>query len=1127
MNRDPFYQQILQRLNGTLDPFSFEHCAVDLLHTVDKLLVVPVCGGTDYGMDGAIADGEGPAYPLVCTTQKDVIGNLMKNLHSNLDHEGQRRKVMLATSQPLGGRKRRNLENKAAEMGFTLVQIYDRAAIADRLYDNPKWCRELLNLTGEPSALSLLPRSARLMRDLPLIGRDDDLRWLCSTNGDRLIVGQPGAGKTSLLLAYARANNALFATQEDIGAIVRGYREKQPDTIIVDDASEELLVTLRHLREETGATFSILASCWPGAKKETKSALCLDSAHIRELDRLTRDNMVDVIKHAGILGPEEVIREIVNQSEGLPGFAVTLVTLSLNGDIHQVMVGDILSQEMLHSLRRYIGRDTAMLLAAFALGGDAGMRMVDVAEILGQPVNEVFQTLRDLVAGGVIHDRGDNTVAVRPHALRFTLVRDTFFGEDLALPYYDSLLQKVLSPKDAGFTLIGARARGGHVPDDLIFNLAERDYSNEVWIVYASLGPAEAVKVLKARPDLLIDIAYTALIHIPEEVIPQLLTLAVGDNRPLHSHTEHPIRLIQDWIKSVPPGSEQALPRRQKLLSSAVRWLAVGGDTTVGVQALVVALSPRWKTITVDPGCGNTFVTRSGVIAIDDLRACEGLWSQCFTTLKKIIELPWSLILDAIADWVYPGRATNSVLSDEHYKIMHALARLMITDLIDLTQSNPAVLHRLNQYASVRQLATPVPTHPLFELLYADIPRDMDWSTFEQIHAEKVHNLAEEWSNDDPQHVIAQLEQCLDGVESTDHNGPDWLSTFLWHIAEIVPSHNPWLDAIMTSRHARRMVHPFLYLAAKQQDGGWEQYIESALEDDQLRQIAIDVVISIHGMPDILTKKVLCYPDNLAPIVQILSLRQEIEESVLQILLQHPDDRVAVNTSLGMWYATTPHGEIPLDLQSDWEQALLRCKEGEVLLGEILASNPQLAFVWLQRRLSEGIVDPYYPRNPIEQAITVFDSDARREILDFMPDNYEASNIVQQLVGDNLDTYVALLRNQRLQNHHLVPLQAVPDNTIGETAENRAPDEVWIAKALCALDAGYTPQDVAHAVVGLLYGWAGKESIFWEARRKWFADLKTHPEERIRAVAQSGIDFAVQNYERAFRSDRHRDVFGD
>jgi hypothetical protein len=128
VKRDPFYQQILERLGGPLDSDLFERCAADLLRREHPTLV-PIRGGSDAGMDGAIADGEGTAYPLVTTTGTNVIGNLDRNLEAYKAGGGSRRKAILATAQELTARRRRNLEKRAEELGFILVQIYDQAAL--------------------------------------------------------------------------------------------------------------------------------------------------------------------------------------------------------------------------------------------------------------------------------------------------------------------------------------------------------------------------------------------------------------------------------------------------------------------------------------------------------------------------------------------------------------------------------------------------------------------------------------------------------------------------------------------------------------------------------------------------------------------------------------------------------------------------------------------------------------------------------------------------------------------------------------------------------------------------------------------------------------------------------------
>jgi len=146
MIRDPFYKDIISRLNAKLDPELFEQCAADVLRNIYPGLV-PIRGGNDAGMDGAIGDAQGNAYPLVSTTQKNVIGNLTKNLKSYIRSGGTRRNVIVATSQSLTPRKRLHLEKRASQLGFTLIQIHPQEAFADLLYRNPPWCKELLNLS--------------------------------------------------------------------------------------------------------------------------------------------------------------------------------------------------------------------------------------------------------------------------------------------------------------------------------------------------------------------------------------------------------------------------------------------------------------------------------------------------------------------------------------------------------------------------------------------------------------------------------------------------------------------------------------------------------------------------------------------------------------------------------------------------------------------------------------------------------------------------------------------------------------------------------------------------------------------------------------------------------------------
>ena len=385
--------------------------------------LVPIGGGNDGGRDGAISSyaGEplprGEPTPLIVTTGKNVLRNLKGSLDSYRSTGGSAGQAVLATSQALTGRRRRNLQQRARELGFTLRNIHDRADFTGRLYRNPMWRRELLGLSGDLPALSALPDKAGSRLTMDLVGREREMEWLHRAVRDVVVVGQPGVGKTALLEELAREGGGLFPiltwtgsatalTSGDMRRIAEAYRAQRPPRIFVDDAHlrEALIGSLARLRHEIGAEFAIVATTWPSHEDEVRRDLLCPPDHVLRVGGLDRKPAAEIVRRVNAGFPNELIGEILNQSvdnlpgEDLlkaeyhsggqvrPGLAVTLARYASQGDLADLAAGKLLLSKVRKDAR--LAGSQLDHLAAFALGGSAGMKLAVAAQALDTPVNE-------------------------------------------------------------------------------------------------------------------------------------------------------------------------------------------------------------------------------------------------------------------------------------------------------------------------------------------------------------------------------------------------------------------------------------------------------------------------------------------------------------------------------------------------------------------------------------------------------------------------------------------------------------------------------------------------------------------------------------------------------------------
>jgi hypothetical protein len=238
----------------------------------------------------------------------------------------------------------------------------------------------------------------------------------------------------------------------------------------------------------------------------------------------------------------------------------------------------------------------------------------------------------------------------------------------------------------------------------------------------------------------------------------------------------------------------------------------------------------------------------------------------------------------------------------------------------------------------------------------------------------------------------------------------------------------------------------------------------------------------------------------------------EIPEDRFRRLLSHKDARVAGAAAVGEWL-TDPRGVIRPSLEILWRQAALRIDREEYWLGEILRTDPGLAADWLVTHVTrDDRISIDLPRS-VDAAISAIDTEGRKRALLAMPEEFPDTELVGRLVGDDLALYRLLLSHKVGERLHLAPLKGQPTGR-------------WIAKARLALDAGYSPEQVADAVLGWHSFWSGKFSNLCRQHRDWFEPLCNADEPRIRQVGEAGRRRAETSLAHELERERREEVFG-
>ena len=1014
-----------------------------------------------------------------------------------------------------------------------------------------------LGLTGYLSALSKEPPTNRAFIDRDLVGRDEAMDWIRNTPGDRLLVGQPGSGKTSLLyqLSKDEEQGAWFVRTKDDLEIAKAIRETSPKILMLDDAfnDHEFIKQMMRLRNDPAidGDFSLIATCWNGERKQIEPILIDQSGNACELRRLIRDDMVKVVHGAGIKENIWLVNEIVDQAAGFPGLAVTLADLALRGEVVKIQSAEKLSDTIVQFYESAIERPVRLLLAGFAIGGNAGMSKDTVLKLLKiRPVN-FHKSLRGLSSGGVIAEvpNKPDHIKVRPGALRHALIRDVFFSGtgSMAPSVRDALIAGAQSPKNTALELISAKRRGGDFPpgflEDYISQLEANlwdDYQRAfsslppdakeafavsratwsayerlhvVWEKYAWLGYDEAKWVIEHFTGKVSSIAPPLLHFTPSLAIPRLLNEAIDDEREnLNAHPDDPLKRLEDWVKGAFPQTSGPIRRRADMLRGAKRWLREAGKNhaTLGYKVMLFAMIPDFQSNLTDPVSGNRTSYYWGGLTEQELLELQQLWPKIMQ-YTKVVEVPdWYVFLPTIREWLHPSDS----YSVEAYEVSHSFAKQMARDVAEAAAGHIGVMRSLQKLL----LELEIPLDEVVATLYPIEKREADWRKQEERWAQADSELADTWISCDPAEVISQLESIELKFSQALRPWPRRAPHVCSRLAEKVFDPLVWFHIMLPTALPADTIAPFLLEASRREANGWEQALRACFATKRVRGIAVQIILARKNAPHDLQQAALGVAGEYAHLVKSLLWSNELPQEIVVKLYEHPDKDLVGELVVAEWQRGET-GKVTDAIRVPWEQAFIRCCEDDYWLGKILKAEPALGLKWFEQRFaSDSFRLPHFFHTSLDEIMANWSLADRKQLLEMVPDGYFNNDLIAGTVGDDAELFLLLLQQHGMAKSALLsPLR-------------RPLDATWKAFVTLADEYGHTPEEIAEYTIfrsGSIQQYAWKESDTWKARYEQFADHRGHDDDIIGRVAEFGYLKCLKEYEDYKKQEEDNAIHGD
>ena len=1125
---DPLLDAIEQAIDQPLYGRTFENCAVELLREryYSDLRGTPEM--KDMGIDGICGPDSDPEFILVATARRDFARNLRESIKTYVERGGTCRTVVFATSRAVTVDRRRKLQEMLDKRGVVLRAVHDRGDFVHLLYDAPQCRKDLLGVAGAARALSRFPSTARPTHPIPLIGRENDLQKLRDTLGDVVMVGRPGVGKTALLERLAEEGWCLFDSGWDIRDLEDAVRVMRPQRIVIDDShfAEGRIDALRKLRREMNPEFSIVAVTWPGRLRSIVGSLP-DAACV-DVEELERNVILSIVEAAGVAGPTELQRTIVDQAYGCAGLAVTLARSCVAGHADEVARGEALLQDLVVWYEKALGEASRHVLGALALAGDHGATLEQVSAITGLDRVTVSDFIRGMAQGGTIDEVRDSTeqrVRVQPEALRYALVRDVFFGGPGSLNVANAI-RCLDHPSIAALPIVGAIHRGARVPPNQVLDLVDWDDERTV-TAYAALGSSEFRVALDRAPahrSALAAEAYRAGID-RVRALETLMEQAVSDKRAEHSTPEHPLRVVSDYLR----GRDTELEQREHAVRTAEAWLDRGGDENVGVRVLMHAVSPDLRWSSVDPGLGDTLTIWEGAVPKPWIDRLSGLWDLILDFMEAHPALRPEPLLDGLEDWVHPGMiGFGQGPDDETSDAIRAVGTRVVERLRDIYASRPGVLRRLQALADQGELAVAVDVPNEFSALFpAQWRGDEQDGEFEDWQAradDRVRALAEELAGRTDAEIAGLITHADAEAAAAGLTYPRQTFLLAQVLAENTEEPEGLFAALAERRASPDVLLPFLERAAELRRPGWEALVEQELGNPDTAGVAVRVALA-HPCEEHLKRIAIEQAVNWPSLVEQQLIRDEVDHETLTLLFDAPDRslRRRAAVTLGTFARRRRLEDLPEHLRERWRQIIVESPSDIMMFADILKRDDELCADWLRALFGRASSPSYYERlSPdVIAAIAGLPADLRAALVDDIPEGastWMLQEAAGHLVSEDRVVMAALFARADLESLHGAALRG-------------GPSEAWMNRALLALDHGWEPERIVPSLLSFGPTWVDGEHTIWEQK---IADLESlrreggEPDAEGRElIIAAGITILEEVRDKAVKRERRRRVLGD